>query len=95
MPRPELTELLARSLQMLGSDRAWVVHGADGLDEISTTGYTKVSECRDGSVSTFYVHPTDFGLSKAPPAALKGGDAPTNARMIRAVLQGEGGPAMP
>ncbi len=80
VPRPELTELLARSLQMLGSDRAWVVHGADGLDEISTTGYTKVSECRDGSVSTFYVHPTDFGLSKAPPAALKGGDAPTNAR---------------
>jgi anthranilate phosphoribosyltransferase len=92
VPRPELTELLARSLQMLGSDRAWVVHGADGLDEISTTGYTKVSECRDGSVSTFYVHPTDFGLSKAPPAALKGGDAPANARMIRAVLQGEGGP---
>jgi anthranilate phosphoribosyltransferase len=92
VPRPELTELLARSLQMLGSDRAWVVHGADGLDEISTTGYTKVSECRDGSVSTFYVHPSDFGLSKAPPAALKGGDAPTNARMVRAVLQGEGGP---
>ena len=92
VPRPELTELLARSLQMLGSDRAWVVHGADGLDEISTTGYTKVSECRDGSVSTFYVHPTDFGLSKAPPAALKGGDAATNARMIRAVLQSEGGP---
>jgi anthranilate phosphoribosyltransferase len=92
VPRPELTELLARSLQMLESDRAWVVHGADGLDEISTTGYTKVSECRDGSVSTFYVHPTDFGLSKAPPAALKGGDASTNARMIRAVLQGEGGP---
>lgn len=92
VPRPELTELLARSLQMLGSDRAWVVHGADGLDEISTTGYTKVSECRDGSVSTFYVHPSDFGLSKAPPAALKGGDAATNARMVRAVLQGEGGP---
>ena len=46
VPRPELTELVARSLAMLGSDRAWVVHGADGLDEISTTGYTKVSECR-------------------------------------------------
>jgi anthranilate phosphoribosyltransferase len=92
VPRPELTELLARSLQMLGSDRAWVVHGADGLDEISTTGYTKVSECRDGSVSTFYVHPADFGLPKAPPAALKGGDAATNAGMVRAVLQGEGGP---
>jgi anthranilate phosphoribosyltransferase len=92
VPRPELTELLARALQMLGSDRAWVVHGADGLDEISTTGYTKVSECRDGSVSTFYVHPSDFGLSKAPAAALKGGDAETNANMLRAVLQGQSGP---
>ena len=50
VPRPELTELVARSLALLGSERAWVVHGADGLDEISTTGYTKVSECRDGAV---------------------------------------------
>ena len=46
VPRPELTELLARALLLLGSERAWVVHGADGLDELSTTGYTKVSECR-------------------------------------------------
>ena len=65
VPRPELTELVARSLALLGSERAWVVHGADGLDEISTTGYTKVSECRDGAVNTFYVHPADFGLPKA------------------------------
>jgi anthranilate phosphoribosyltransferase len=50
VPRPELTELVARSLALLGSERAWVVHGADGLDEISTTGYTKVSECHDGQV---------------------------------------------
>ena len=83
VPRPELTELLARALMMLGSTRAWVVHGADGLDEISTTGYTKVSECRDGAVHTFYVHPADFGLAKAAPAALKGGDAATNAAIIR------------
>ena len=55
---PELTELVARSLALLGTERAWVVHGADGLDEISTTGYTKVSECRDGEVNTFYLHPT-------------------------------------
>ena len=54
----------ARSLALLGSERAWVVHGADGLDELSTTGYTKVSECRNNAVQTFYVHPADFGLAK-------------------------------
>src|SRR5262245_38009746 len=52
VPHSELTELIARSLQMLGSERAWVVHGADGIDELSTTGYTKVSEVRRGSVSS-------------------------------------------
>jgi anthranilate phosphoribosyltransferase len=92
VPRPELTELMARALQMLGSHRAWVVHGADGLDEISTTGYTKVSECRDGTVTTFYVHPADFGLPKTVLASLRGGDAQTNASMLRAVLEGEHGP---
>jgi len=91
--RPELTELVARSLAQLGAVRAWVVHGADGLDEISTTGYTKVSECRDGAVNTFYLHPADVGLGKASPLALKGGDAADNARIARAVLDGEPGPA--
>lgn len=93
VPRPELTELLARSLLLLGSERAWVVHGADGLDEISTTGYTKVSECRDGAVNTFYVHPSDFGVPKAAGKDLAGGDAPENAAIIRRVLDGEQGPA--
>jgi anthranilate phosphoribosyltransferase len=93
VPRPELTELVARSLAGLGSERAWVVHGADGLDEISTTGYTKVSECRDGAVNTFYVHPSDFALPKATAAALRGGDAAENAAVARAVLAGERGPA--
>ena len=79
VPTPELTELLARALLMLGSERAWVVHGADGIDEISTTGYTKVSECRDGAVNTFYIHPADFGIPKASPADLQGGDAARNA----------------
>ena len=93
VPRPELTELVARSLALLGSERAWVVHGADGLDEISTTGYTKVSECRNGAVNTFYVHPSDFALPKASPAALKGGDAAENAAIARRVLAGEPGAA--
>ena len=92
VPRPELTELIARSLSLLGSERAWVVHGADGLDELSTTGYTKVSEARGDSVQTFYVHPADFGLAKASPEALKGGDAATNAAIVRSVVNGAAGP---
>jgi anthranilate phosphoribosyltransferase len=91
VPRPELTELVARSLGQLGSRRAWVVHGADGLDEISTTGYTKVSECRDGAVNTFYLHPADAGLAKAQPEALRGADAAENARIAREVLDGRPG----
>ena len=93
VPRPELTELVARSLALLGAERAWVVHGADGLDEISTTGYTKVSECRGGAVNTFYVHPSDYNLPKASPAALRGGDATENAAIARGVLAGDRGPA--
>jgi anthranilate phosphoribosyltransferase len=93
VPRSELTELMARSLMLLGCRRAWVVHGADGIDEISTTGYTKVSECRDGTVRTFYVHPADFGVPKAAAADLRGGDAAENAAIIRRVLDGTPGPA--
>ena len=91
VPRPELTEAVARSLALLGSERAWVVHAADGLDEISTTGYTKVSECRGGVVNTFYIHPTEFGLPKADAGGLAGGDAKENAAIARAVLNGESG----
>jgi anthranilate phosphoribosyltransferase len=93
VPQPELTELVARSLSLLGSERAWVVHGADGIDEISTTGYTKVSECRDGAVNTFYLHPTDVGLAKTTPERLKGGDASDNAAVVREVLGGATGAA--
>jgi anthranilate phosphoribosyltransferase len=91
VPRPELTELMARSLMLLGSERAWVVHGADGIDEISSGGYTKVSEARNGSVNTFYLHPGDVGLPKSNPAGLKGGDAHENARIIERILAGERG----
>ena len=92
VPRPELTELVARSLAQLGAERAWVVHGADGLDEISTTGYTKVSECRDGHVNTFYVHPGDVGLAKTTPETLRGGEAKDNAAIARTILAGAAGP---
>jgi anthranilate phosphoribosyltransferase len=88
VPRPEFTELLARSLLLLGSQRAWVVHGSDGIDELTTTGYTKISECRDGAVNTFYLHPADVGLPKAPQGALQGGDAHENARIIETILNG-------
>jgi anthranilate phosphoribosyltransferase len=93
VPRPELTGLLARALMLLGSERAWVVHGADGVDEISTTGYTKISQCRQGAVNTFYLHPSDVGLPKASAEALKGGDAQENAAIIRRILAGEPSPA--
>lgn len=90
--RPELTELMARALQQLGAERAWVVHGADGLDELSITGHTKVSECHGDVVRTFYLHPSDLGLATASVADLKGGDAAHNAAQIRAVLAGAPGP---
>src|SRR5262245_16308090 len=93
VPRPEFTELLARSLLLLGSERAWVVHGADGIDELTTTGYTKISECRDGAVNTFYLHPGDVGLPKSAPGALQGGDARENARVIADIVTGGRGPA--
>ena len=93
VPRPELTELLARALLMLGSERVWVVHGADGLDEISTTGYTKVSEGHQGAVRTFHVHPGDFGLRKASLSSLEGGVAADNAVIVSRVIDGEAGPA--
>ena len=93
VPKPEIADLIARSLLRLGSERAWVVHGVDGIDEISTTGYTKVLECRDGAVNTFYIHPAEFGVPKASPADLQGGDALRNASIVREILDGKPGPA--
>jgi anthranilate phosphoribosyltransferase len=90
--RPEQTELLAGALGALGAARAWVVHGAGGLDELSTTGYTKVSEFRRGAVKTFYVHPSDAGLPVATVADLSGGSASENAAMLDRLLAGEPGP---
>ena len=86
--RSEHTDLLARALGDLGSERAWVAHGADGLDEITTTGHTKISECRDGQIRTFFLHPSDFGLPVADPAALKATSPEDNEAIARAVLKG-------
>ncbi|MBW8056408.1 MAG: anthranilate phosphoribosyltransferase [candidate division NC10 bacterium] len=87
-----LTEVLASVLNQLGCRRAFVVYGMDGLDEISTTGETKISEVREGKVRTYFVRPEDFGLSRTTLADLKGGDASANAEVIRQILQGVTGP---
>jgi anthranilate phosphoribosyltransferase len=89
---PEWVEPLAHVLNNLGHERAWVVHGHDGLDELSTTGPSTVAEVRDGQVRTFEVQPEDAGLRRATLADLKGGDAERNAHVIRALLDGEHGP---
>lgn len=91
--KPELTELMANALRLLGSTRAWVVHGSDGLDEISTVGYTKITEYKNGSVQTFYIHPSEFGIPQSMPGDCAGGDAKVNAKIILSLLQGEKGPA--
>jgi len=84
-------EPLAHVLRRLGSEAAWVVHGSDGLDEITTTGGTKVAQLKNGEVTVFEVTPEDAGLSVANPADLKGGDAQTNAEAMRALLDGAPG----
>ena len=81
-----LTELLARTLGELGVRRAMVVHGADGLDEISIAGETYVAELRDAMVRNYTVTPEDFGLRRAPLDAIRGGDAKHNAEMIWRIL---------
>ena len=85
----EWVQPLAEVLGRLGSERAWVVHGADGLDEVTTTAATHVAELRDGKVETFEISPEVAGLPFADPADLKGGDADHNAAALSAVLAGE------
>ena len=89
---PNLTDTLAEVLLRLGSERALVVHGSDGLDEITTTGETKVSELRDGMVQTYPIQPEDFGLKRASLQDLKGDDEETNAKILTDVLKGAEGP---
>ncbi|CAA0092102.1 Anthranilate phosphoribosyltransferase [Starkeya nomas] len=82
-------EPIAEVLRTLGSTQSWVVHGSDGLDEITTTGPTYVAELKDGAIRTFEITPEDYGIARAAPEALKGGDGAANALALRAVLAGE------
>ena len=85
-------EPMARVLALLGTERAWVVHGEDGLDELTTTGISHVAALDGGKVSTFNVSPKNAGLPEARPEDLTGGDAAENAAALRAVLEGKSGP---
>ena len=90
---PELTDRLATVLRELGSERAWVVHADDGLDELSTIGPTRVSELRGGEVHTWSLDPADFGLPYARLSDLQVDSADESAEVIRRMLRGESGPA--
>jgi anthranilate phosphoribosyltransferase len=81
-----VTELVARALGELGVSRAFVAHGADGLDEISISGETHISELRDGNVRNYTVTPEDFGVRRAPLDAIRGGDEKQNAEIIHRIL---------
>ena len=85
--RKDLAERLARVLAALGTERAWVVHGEDGLDEITLAGKTHVAEARSGEVRTFGIAPDDFGFDSAALDHLRGGDTEANAAIVRAVLE--------
>jgi anthranilate phosphoribosyltransferase len=87
--RKDLVERLAEVLAALGTEQAWVVHGEDGLDEITLTGKTHVAEAKDGQVKTFHIEPEDFGLETRSIEHLRGGDVEANADIVSAVLAGE------
>lgn len=89
---PSLTDTVARVLLALGTERALVVAGLDGIDEISISAPTRISEVRDGQVTTYTVTPEDLGVRQAPLEAVSGGDARTNARILRQIFQGQKGP---
>jgi len=89
----DVIDLVAATLAELGVERAFVVHGAGGLDEISLAGETMVAEVRGGAVRRFAVTPEEFGVARAPLESVRGGTATENAALIRRVLEGEAGPA--
>ncbi len=89
---PNLTEVMAGVLANLGTESAFVVHGDGGLDEVSISGPTKVSEVRDGRVITYYLDPKNYGIEYAGLERIKGGTAEENAAITRSILEGEKGP---
>jgi anthranilate phosphoribosyltransferase len=89
---PHLTEMLATVLGRLGTRRAIVAHGSDGMDEISISGTSRISELRDGRIATYTISPEDFGMTRASLLDIKGGDASENAKLILDVLNGCSGP---
>jgi anthranilate phosphoribosyltransferase len=89
----DMVELVGQALAELGAERAFVVHGAGGLDEISLAGETIVAEVRVGSVTRYAVAPEEFGVARAPAEALRGGDAAENAARIQRIFGGQRGPA--
>ncbi len=90
--RKELAEPMARVLANLGCSRAFVVHGADGLDEITSTGETHITALDAGQIRSYSIRPEQFGLRRAPLGALAGGEAAQNAAITMAVLEGKPGP---
>src|SRR5215467_11097400 len=88
----DVMDLVAATLAELGTEHAFVVHGAGGLDEVSLVGETAVAEIRDGKVRKFTVTPEEFGVKRAPIEAIRGGTAAENAALIRRILEGEAGP---
>jgi len=89
---PHLTGVMARVLRSLGVERALVVHGQDGLDEITNTGRTRVSELVNGGIRTYYIEPADLGLTRGKLDDITGGSVVENARIMRGVLRGDPGP---
>jgi anthranilate phosphoribosyltransferase len=88
----DLVEKLAEALSMLGAHRALVVHGLDGLDEITITGPTRIAEVREGNVRSYEVTPEEFGITRARLEDISGGDAKANAAIIREILTGKKSP---
>ncbi len=88
----DLVEKVAEALSMLGAHRALVVHGLDGLDEITITGPTRIAEVREGNVRTYEVTPEEFGIKRARLEDISGGDAEANAAIIRGILAGKKSP---